>query len=188
MKSSSSPTEPKSPNAATTSASPGSTAVPLESKSPKVTPVTSERPEARRRGQRGARREVVGCDVSFFFWGGVGFTSLGGSHHLFFSGKCCLCNCCKQHWKKQDSHVSCWIGQKCVNKKAQTCGIVGIVGIVGKKLLFFCSAAKKKRRKKKMDAALACANDGNHAFQRFQSWRHCPVGYEVSGMEVKSTN
>ena len=68
-------------------------------------------------------------------------------------------------------------------QKAQKCGSSG-VWLKKKSFLF----RRKESRKKTMDAVFASANDGNHAFQRVQSWRHYPVGYEVSGMEVKSPN
>lgn len=83
------PNRPKSANnaatrkTATTSASPGSTAVPLESKRPKVTPVTSEK----RRGPRSekARSRRGGCDVPMvFFGGGRFFTSMGVVSPPFF--------------------------------------------------------------------------------------------------------
>ena len=74
-------------------------------------------------------------------------------------------------------------------KRHKKCGSSEVWGLVGKKtVFFFWGFRRKERRKKEMDAVLASANDGNHAFQRFQSWRHYPVGYEVFGMEVKSIN
>lgn len=76
--------------------------------------------------------------------------------------------------------------KECVNKRHKHVVVLSS-GVWLEKKLLFCSA-EKKSRKKKMDAVLASANDGNHAFQPFQSWRHYPVGYEVSGMEVKSPN
>ena len=106
--------QPKPPR----SASPGSTAVPLESKSPKVTPVTSEkrRGPAKRGPKRGVRGVVVVTRFMEFFWGGgVGFTSLGGRFTTFFSGKC-LCNCLSN---TEITRFSCFllIGTKCVNKR-----------------------------------------------------------------------
>lgn len=62
---------------------------------------------------------------------------------------------------------------KMCQQKAQKCGSSGVWL---EKNCF--SVPQKKCRKKTMDAVLASANDGNHAFQRFQSWRHYPLGYE----------
>ena len=77
-KSSSSPTDRitikrRQPNAKPPSASPGSTAVPLESKRPKVTPVTSEKrggPRSEARSEK-ARSRGGGYTFHGFVFGGV---------------------------------------------------------------------------------------------------------------------
>ena len=52
-----------------------------------------------------------------------------------------------------------------------------------------CLFRKKKTQKRKwMQFGLVQIMMGIMLFQRFQSWRHYPFGYEVSGMEVMSTN